>query len=127
MVWGIIIVVILIVVYLGLSNHPGNGFWVAPQDFLDEAGLDSLILFLGKDGSYIFAMREDEVMMNDVVDVNFSWFGSSVRFNGISYDFFPSVQSTKITPGKLVLYKGDTVYAVLYHNAELSDLDPTKK
>lgn len=118
----IIATLILVIILLIFFREPDYcGFWVAPQDFLEEAGLDSMMLFIGKDGGYIFASRDGgEVMMNDPIDVKMG--RSTITFKGIEYDFFPSSQSVKKSPGKMILHKGDTVYAVLYHNAELSDL-----
>jgi hypothetical protein len=110
---------------------------MAPDAFLQEAGLDSLLLYIGPRGSYILATRDDGVLMNDAIDVHTSlqWATCNLssgidkrtyaaRFEGINYDFFPSDQDMSLYPcaGKLVLAKKGVVYAVLYRNSELSDL-----
>jgi len=110
-----------------------NGFWVAPQDFLDDAGLQSFVLYVADTGSYIIIVRDDGILVNEMVDVHVkgawsNWMTTglarrtySVHFDGVDNDFFPSRQTMTLERGKIVLFDKDTVFAVLYHNAELTD------
>jgi hypothetical protein len=136
-----VVVLIWIIVVQGASSSCSelmHGFWVAPKEFLDEAGLDSLVMFIGPKGSYILSTRDDGVLMNDQITLHTSckwgcggnWSSGigmrkySVRFEGIKYDFFPSEQEMTLYPkcGKMILSKKGTAYAVLYRDAELTDL-----
>lgn len=142
---GIIVVVIFLVIMILITSSNMStvmyGFWVAPNEFLKDSGLDSLIIYYGKTGSYILSSRDDGILMNDPVDIKVSggilsvlkpWLSSrkySINFVGLDYDFFPSIQDMTFYPesSKMILSKKGTVYAVLYRDAELTDTAITHK
>lgn len=126
-----------------------GGFWEADDGFCEEAGLDSFTICFDKDhvggyrGCYILAIQDNNPILNIPAKAHInphffswkSWCSSmddhpryySITFDGVSEDdaeIFPKQQNFRYYPitGKLVLYKEDTITAVLYKNPVNTEL-----
>src|SRR6185369_706032 len=139
------ILIVICIYLLYLSFKPSiydqllNGFYEADPDFCDEAGIDMFYLYLNNDATiwgdrscYILASIDDEIIINEPTtahitsQLTWSNFSSNlttpkyfnVKFDIDDSDIFPSEQKIRFYPsiGKIVLYTGDTITAVLYKN-----------
>lgn len=101
---GIIILIILVVLWQHIAlqkqlEHFGNtleGYWRADEDFLASAGLDALILYVGKDqGNWLTEKRTaklimagpDAVIYDGMVELDMGyrpWFPASVYHRRLS-------------------------------------------
>jgi len=152
---AIFVVVLIVAVYLGcwfnnnaLSNELFKGFWMAPPDFLAEAGLDSMLFYIGPgQRGYIFIQEHNSdnngVIMNGPAKIKLNLGGlkrcpvynnyikGHINISEIENNIkFPLKQDVEYNPaiGKLVLSKGDNIYAVLYKSPDITErLFATKK
>jgi hypothetical protein len=148
-IFVIIIVIIWINTLYNNFNTANNiltGFWEADSSFLSDSGLESLSIYFGekkRDGSrsgYVLIKKDCDMLVNDPTKINITekWKSScdyksvnnnayknlDIEFKNINNPNFPSIQSMKFYPtvGKIILYKKDIIYAVLYKNSVLSEL-----
>ncbi len=126
-----------------------GGFWEADSSFCKESGLDMFCLYMdgnynifGTRGCYILATRDGEVIINtsSIATMTFNWFSAEniyLGFDGAKYldihfeeldedivEVFPKYQKIRFYPicNKIVLYKDDTITAVLYKNPVNTEL-----
>jgi hypothetical protein len=143
----IVICIYLLYTYTTLSIYDQllNGFYEADPGFCFESGLDMFYLYLNNDVSmlgarscYILASREGEIIINEPTTAHITsqltWSNLSsnpakpkyfnVKFDIDDSDIFPNKQSIRFYPdiGKIVLYVGDTITAVLYKNGANSEI-----
>ncbi len=139
---GIIVIVILFLVYRSSVYHSLiTGLWEADGEFCEEAGISYFYMLLGgadmfgERTCYILSGQEDAVLINKPtrVNISFDWTSgiiSDQHFSAFFYDVkdlkgvFPEYQNIRFYPecGKMVLYYGDTITAVLYKNCSSSEL-----
>lgn len=143
----ILISIMLVYVFILWNNSKVydeilTGFWKCSADFLKDADLSSFLLYLappnwkGIRPCYILAERGSELIINEPASLTLhqSWsmdnlmIGFNTRtytacFHDLETDDFPSVQSLVLFPktGKIILSKGDTVYAILYKDSILTE------
>jgi hypothetical protein len=150
----IVIVIIILCSYqiYGLaanrfSNQMLHGFWEADKSFCNESGLSMFSIYIGaQDYScvrpcYILAIQDDDtIILNEPTTITLSKPWSSilsqtldpieynVSFADIKSEFFPQHQqmSYYVATNKIILYKKDTVFAVLYKNPVLSEISKIK-
>jgi hypothetical protein len=148
------ILIVIVVIYLGtiyynftMIDDLMGGFWVAPPDFCVDAGLDSMVMYIGEKPyfsshrpCYILIQRNGEIFLNEPTELSiaWSWFSiqnwrkcldhSTVKYGTVSFDIpnnigFPSTQDLACYPtyGKMVLSYGDKLHAVLYRSSELTE------
>jgi hypothetical protein len=148
---GIIIVIIILcasqiysVATSRISNQMLTGFWEADKSFCREAGLSMFSIYMGDSDfsgvrpCYVLAVQDDDtIILNEPTTISLSkpWFGIfsysldpieyNIAFTDIKSEFFPDVQqmSYYVMSNKIILYKKDTVFAVLYKNPVLSELN----
>jgi hypothetical protein len=151
---GIVIVIIILCSYqiYGLamrqiSNQMMTGFWEADKSFCNESGLSMFSIYIGEQDyrdvrpCYVLAIQDDDtIILNEPTTIILSkpWSGIlshnldpieyNVSFADIKSDFFPRDQqmSYYVATNKLILYKKDTVFAVLYKNPILSEINKIK-
>ena len=154
-VLGISILILLFILILLIFNSRSlessliTGFWKADADFCNNAELELFLVYFGEGSSissnrpgYIIAQNSTGLIMNN--PVNFSLSGGHSIKPGLSKyreykvyidwideegydDYFPSEQILTYYPdcGKIVFSKDDTVYAVLYKDHVISDINRT--
>jgi hypothetical protein len=151
---GIVIVIIILCSYQiyalaisRISNQMMTGFWEADKSFCNESGLSMFSIYMGdQDYSgvrpcYVLAIQDDDtIILNEPTTITISkpWSGIlsqnldpieyNVSFADIKSEFFPRDQqmSYYVTSNKITLYKKDTVFAVLYKNPVLSEINKIK-
>jgi hypothetical protein len=146
----IIICIFLLYTYITFSVYDQllNGFYEADPGFCEEAGLDAFYLYINSDTNiwgarscYILASKDDEIIINEPTTAhitsqcilsNFSSSLTKPRYYNIKFDsfdnesdIFPCEQNIRFYPntGKMVLYTGDTITAVLYKSGVSSELE----
>jgi hypothetical protein len=152
---GIIIIIIILCLYQiygiatnQLSNKLLTGFWEADKSFCDESGLSMFSIYMGDSdfygvrSCYILAIQDDDIIiLNEPTTITFStpWCNLlshnldpveyNVSFADVKSEFFPQQQqmSYYVTTSKIILYKKDMVFAVLYKNPVLSELSNIKE
>lgn len=122
-----------------------TGFWEADRDFCNESELKVLSIFIGDPDSsgklpcYILLIQDDdEVLINERTNINLrpKWCSNNLYDRKAPWEYditlskmessaFALKQSMKhyATANKIIMYKKDTVYAVLYKNPVLSELN----
>ena len=119
-----------------------SGFWKADADFLDEAELNSFVLYFapsnwkGIRACYILAEKNGELVINEPCSVKVcekwemsNWSTSlkpktyDLLFSDLETDDFPKKQNMVFNPnsGKIVISKADTIYGVFYKDSYLTD------
>ncbi len=139
----IIVLILVIAAYYFYSNYTKNtgspytsllsGFWRAPKTFLIESDTELISMYLEsnlQDG-WLIIKKEDGFILNDQIEVSLKEVPSEgarvvkyeVYYGGIESDDFPNRQSILYYPdcSKLILYKGDRIFAVLYKDCELTE------
>jgi hypothetical protein len=152
---GLVIVLIIMCSYqiygiavTRISNQLLTGFWEADKNFCKESGLSMFSVYMGNANfsgvrpCYILAIQDDDtIILNEPTTITFtkSWGGMlsqnldpieyNISFADIKSEFFPQQQqmSYYATTSKIILYKKDTVFAVLYKNPVLSELIKIKE
>lgn len=150
-IFGVIILIMLfITITLNsriVENSLFTGFWKGDTEFCAQSETDVFLVYLGQPSlfsfsipGYILVKNADGLIMNNpftlhisggysikpgtcndkIYNVEFEWDDSNIDF-----DFFPSKQEMCYYPlyGKLVLYKEDQVYAILYKDNQLSSIN----
>ena len=157
--WFIGFLVVVIILYLfalylnyRTCNELITGIWTAPPNFLEDAGLDSMILYIGEKKCYelyrpcyILIQRDNEIFLNEPTEMKINWNWTTpqnwnmflnnniVKCGNIHFkmpdDSFPNKQNISFNPvlGKIILSVGDTIYASLYRSAELSETTVKKQ
>jgi hypothetical protein len=148
---GIVIVIIILCSYqiygmatTRISNQLLTGFWEADKSFCNESGLSMFSIYMGDSDfrgarpCYVLAVQDDDtIILNEPTTITFSksWSGIlsqnlnpveyNISFSDIKSEFFPPQQqmSYYVTTSKIILYKKDVVFAVLYKNPVLSELN----
>jgi hypothetical protein len=151
--YGLLIIICIYLIYTffrpNIYDQLLNGFYEADTSFCEEADLDMFCLYLSNDVSrsgdrscYILATKEDDIIINEPtmarITQQWAWKNWSsdptkpryfnVKF-GIDFEgIFPEEQCIRFYPdvGKIVLYHGDTITAVLYKNGINSELKNIK-
>jgi hypothetical protein len=151
---GIVIVIIILCSYQiygfavsRISNQMITGFWEADKSFCNESGLSMFSIYMGKQDysgvrpCYVLAIQDDDtIILNEPTTITLSkpWSGIlsqtldpieyNVSFADIKSEFFPRDQqmSYYVATNKIILYKKDTVFAVLYKNPVLSEISKIK-
>ena len=123
-----------------------SGIWTGSVEFLKDEDLDLFILCIHKGDitsnkrtGYILAKNFTGVIINNPIEIKFTAgksinpmlcqcreFDISIDWLGENgYDFFPSEQGLFYYPecGKLVFARDDKVFAVLYKDFAMSDLN----
>jgi hypothetical protein len=137
----------MLIVIIGQARYIEHdllcGFWRADADFCQEAGLELFIMHIsnssitGSHNCYIIAKNEDGLIINDDAELCMSGFcimpivSEHRKFNAtiqwsdkdVDYDYFPKKQTLHYYPkhGKLIFTHKDTVTAILYKDASISD------
>lgn len=150
---GIVILIILFMIILLILNTRNNestllsGFWRANAEFCKEAQIDIFLIYIGDSSlfsntypGYILVKNDQGIIINDPIKINFS---SDMDFspslcdcrnyiikidwedNEEGYEFFPSEQEVFYYPkiGKLVFSAHDQVFAILYKDNSISDIN----
>ncbi len=144
---GAIIIIILILLWFvmtiksGFSNNILTGYWQAPDDFLEKNSISRFDMAISKpDGSTrdIYIIMQDlkgNMLVNEkgTIKLNKTWsssnpWGKKIKYNAklvIESEGIPSDLEMIYDPiaGFITLYSDDTIYAELYRNNMLSDLD----
>ncbi len=136
-----IVLIILIINNRIIENKLLTGFWKGDPEFCDKSETDLFLLYLGSPSifsmnGYILVKNSEGLIMNDPFSLSLSglsllpWMSNERNYNvtfkwldnNQEFDFFPSKQSMCYYPlhGKLVLYKNDQVYAILFKDTHLS-------
>jgi hypothetical protein len=131
-----------------ISDQLLTGFWEADKSFCDESGLSMFSIYIGDSENsctrtcYVLAIQDDDtIILNEPSTITYfkPWSGLlssnldpieyNVSFSDIKSEFFPSHQkmSYYVTTSKIILYKKDIVFAVLYKNPVLSELNKIKE
>jgi hypothetical protein len=122
------------------------GFYVAPHEFCVGAGLDAFLMYIGEKQlvgktrkGYILATQGDKMIINSPIEFCISWdwlswnnwlimLRHSSPIDGVikfkdEIKGIPQKMTVLAYPtyGKIVLSHGDTIYATLYRNAELTE------
>lgn len=147
---GILVVIIIVIIFLYITytlaqssankQHTHNmlaGFWSGDSDFCSEAGLNMMCLYMdevvgNKCAGYILAQNtEDDIVLNTPFEATISSPSSDNSFtikftchDDIDETLWSPIQTASLQPfiGKLVLYKEDTVYAVLRKDSKNTEL-----
>lgn len=148
---GAVVIFVLVVVVLvarAMEDCMLKGFWRATDHFCAEAELELFILYIGDNSSYlgncrpsfILAANESGIILNNPIDIDFGYslqlvpcMASCKKYNAsIDWhdeppedDAFPTDLQIAFYPayGKLVLYKDDSVLAILWKDQEMSAMD----
>jgi hypothetical protein len=144
------VIIILIIVAFTVSNYDlfikesVQGFWVGDEDFCEEAGLDTMILYIdepyrGENGYYLLAKKDDEFIINSpgklsisISPMDYLFYRDpknlTIEFNdseGLENldDEFPSRQMARlyIKKAKLVLYHDDVITGVFYKDGSKTE------
>lgn len=112
-----------------------DGFWIAPETFLEESGSDNVVFYINtKDDSmnmYVLIQEGENMLVNECIDVDMKKkisiseciFDVSVK-SDMENDLLPSEFNIKYEKeGKILVYKDDTIYALLYKDNQYSDID----
>lgn len=127
-----------------LSEKSLTGFWEADSSFCEESDIDMMCMFIGeKKGSkrpfYLLVKKDDDMIINELGDVKFTQQIYSNPCDNIKKTYtavfdienenFPSSQEMYyyVTSNKIILFKGDNVYAVLYKNPALTEINTIKQ
>jgi hypothetical protein len=130
-----------------------KGFWCANASFCQDADLDWFVLYIGDDDGiikhsrygYICVANHDGIIINSSITINFGL--STAITPGLSHcktyniniewdddepdieDVFPSNLQLTYYPkyGKIVLYKNDTVKAILWKDLQTSAISSTEE
>lgn len=130
-----------------ISNQMITGFWEADKSFCNESGLSMFSIYIGERDyrggrpCYVLAIQDDDtIILNEPTTITLSkpWLGIlshnldpieyNVSFADVKSEFFPRDQqmSYYVATNKIILYKKDTVFAVLYKNPVLSEINKIK-
>ncbi len=134
----IVITIVLIIIFVFITikymeNALLDGMWNASANFCEQAGLQSMLLYLQPSFThvrcgYIIMTTDEGIIINDPVKITIwpSMSFSAYKKHKIDiewqdsdgYDYFPSNQTMYYYPllGKMVLMNDDEVTAVLYKN-----------
>jgi hypothetical protein len=154
-VGGLVLLILMIVVYISrkLENILLSGFWSANASFCQDADLQWFVMYLGDDtgyirhirNGYICAANDEGIIINNPVTIKF---GPSMTFRpGMSQckiynisiewdtedldieDVFPSELQLAYYPkyGKIVMYKDDTVKAILWKDLQTTSVTTTEE
>ena len=149
----IVLYILLVYYSRSLDKSLLCGFWKASLDYCESADLDLFILYiskkttmlgsiLGGNYGYMLIKNSDGIILNCPLIIYFSsWNMWPYLTNKVNYNttiewvteksdqpdenVFPSKLSAEFYPkyGKLVLYKNDTIQAILYKDCHLSSMD----
>ncbi len=145
---GIILFILILIIYTSrkIEDSILKGFWCANASFCQDADLEWFVLYIGDDDGlvrhsrygYICAANSEGIIINHSVIINF---GISMSIKpGLSHckvyniniewqdddpdieDIFPSNLQMAYYPkySKIVLYKDDTVKAILWKDLQTS-------
>lgn len=147
--YGLIIVLILLLWWYSILQYQNqilyntiSGFWEADAEFLNESGLDTFCIYFDKPESvsvscYLLAKKGDDLILNEpvIVDITNQWWSNwsldietpkyfNIHFKELDNTFFPEYQEMRLyfNCNKIVLYKDDSIYAVLYKNGHSTEL-----
>lgn len=145
---AIIIVCLIILFYVinryshkSFANEFLEGVWNADDEYLGEAGLTELVLYIGEldNGSdrnaWIVMKSEDNILKNNKIQLNITpcWSfnsGNVYKFNVASDDLSDMFDGTvtlslNIVTGLLAIHDDDNLYMELYKNNILSEVSKT--
>jgi hypothetical protein len=144
------IIFIVIIVYISMKpcikpNSLIPGFWEADSSFCSEASLKAMSIFIGDEDlfgerpCYILVIGDDDdIIVNEPASVKITAIDNNIDPRHCCATFtklekeatknFPVDQKIDhfIKCNKMILYKDDTVFAVLYKNPVLSELMSTE-
>jgi len=139
--YGVIIVLIIIALFYlrSVENALMKGFWKADIDFCENADLDMFILYIGESdyyntNGYFLAKNKLGIILNNPVKLYFDGFNMPFISNKdyeISIDWLGFEHNSEALPSiinmcyypyhnKIILYKDDTTYAILYKDSSMS-------
>jgi len=139
----VIILVITLVFHLFISYRNKiniNGFWVATDEFCQEADLDKFIMYFdeksitrNKIKGYILVKNNEGIIINTNVDIKYKQLRKDkekttysidiIWKDGQEYDFFPKKQTMlKYKNNKLVLLDKDEITTIVYYDSVMSDV-----
>lgn len=134
--------IFLLMYHQSVMSSSIAGFWEADAEFLQSAGIDSMILYIApfesclssRTGSYLLMMVNKEVVVNhpSSICISSQWqsklsFGLSPKYYSVTFEEapenIPQTLTMKIDPRicKMVLRDNDTIYAILYRNGYQSE------
>lgn len=138
----VIVLVLILILIINKDRNLMNGFWKADNSFCEESELELMIIYFGdsdllnKRGGYIMIKNSEGFLINNPVefnmsllinpfadkiecDLNIDWLGES------EYSFFPNIQKMIYYPkkGKIILKDKRQIYAVLYKDHIMSDVN----
>jgi len=127
----ITVIILILIVLVSTRTKVLNGFYVAPSSFLEHSGLSILVMYFthisgSRYSLYIVLGFNNEVSINKMYDATYD--GKTLIIDGASSEkineLLPSTLNTIVESdmNKLTLMSGDTAWAVLYKNHEMSSL-----
>lgn len=154
---AVVVYVALMIQHASYIQSIIGGFWEAEESFCQESEVDMFCIYFDKDvdvmgnrAAYVIAKKDEQIILNEPTKAkitmnNGAWANWGVGLESPKYlsikfaeineecqDVFPLRQTMRLYPsiGKMVLYSGDTITAVLYKNSvntELRDLMAEKR
>lgn len=131
---GLIILAIIIFIFTSVcENDELVGFYKAPETFLEDAEIQSMLLYIGKKtngkrDAHMIVTAGDEVVINTSFSVKITKKILSSKYEFECLEPINDTYPTKLTmefdkvSKRMTLVDGDTVYAVIYKDNELSDI-----
>lgn len=129
----VIVVLIILIIYNWQSSYSLYGFWTADDEFLEDAGLTSIALFIGDpDGSiypsYLFMSNDEGAIEDQKIDLHLSKMRSSdgaVWYSGkaLTTNTWDEDIQVRVCPKRhlLTVMHEKTIYAELYKDNILTD------
>jgi hypothetical protein len=129
----IIICIILFISILVCENDELVGFYRAPETFLEDAEVQSMILYIskkinGKRDAHMIVTTCNEIVINKSFPIKITKNILSSKYDFECLEPINATYPTKLTMDfdkvskRMKLIDGDTVYAVMYKDNELSDI-----
>jgi len=142
----IVVILVILILYIVSSCYIYTkligGFYEADDEYLEEAGIDNFSIYIddctsNERSCYILMSSGATTVINEPtiakLSQHFHWSSdlSKPVYFDVEFDMsdevvnsFPNKQQIKFYPntGKMVLFNDETIYAVLYKNAVLSEL-----
>lgn len=126
----VIIILVIIAIILYTSNdYDVYGFWVASEQFLKDANLKSMVLFIDEKGSprngYLYVTNGTGDVENQKIELNLGMMFNgwcSLTVNGSNH--WNEELQMRICPQKnlMTIVDNDTVYGEFYKDNEATDL-----
>jgi hypothetical protein len=132
-------VTVVVIILIFMNKHSDiDGFWIAPNDFCEDAGLSTFLMCIRKNACYMVVANQEGILINDDFMLKKSHktspggsFSISLERNDTDAEstswpyseIIPDTFNVKIVKrhNKMILFNNDKIYAVVYKDLELSD------